>query len=48
MILARELGWSAHVLDYATSGEISGDLSYVVGYSAFAFTAQSWRPYAAS
>lgn len=39
MQLARQLGWRPRHLAYATSGDQSGDRLQVVGYTAFAFTA---------
>ncbi|MFH1024046.1 MAG: AmmeMemoRadiSam system protein B [Planctomycetota bacterium] len=36
--MARRCGWKATLLDYRTSGDVSGDDSGVVGYAAIAFT----------
>ncbi len=36
MIAAKELGaTTANLVAYATSGDVSGDYSYVVGYAGF-------------
>ncbi len=37
MILARQLGWTAHVLDYRNSGDTCGPRSEVVGYGSVIF-----------
>ena len=37
MLLAKDLEWSALVLNYSHSGEVSGDNDQVVGYGALAF-----------
>jgi MEMO1 family protein len=39
MGIARKLGWKAHLLKYANSGDATGDTSGVVGYAAIAFYA---------
>lgn len=42
MIAARKLGANrAHILQYQTSGDVSGDYDQVVGYMAAAFTSES-------
>lgn len=38
MAIAKQLGWTAHVLDYRNSGDTCGPRSEVVGYSAVVFT----------
>ena len=38
MDIARRRGWKAHLLDYRTSGDTSGDKWQVVGYGAVAYT----------
>jgi MEMO1 family protein len=38
MMLAKAYHWQPHLLDYRTSGDISGDYSQVVGYAALAYT----------
>ena len=38
MTLARQLGWTAHVLDYRNSGDTCGPRSEVVGYGSVIFT----------
>ena len=38
MAIARQLGWTAHVLDYRNSGDTCGPRSEVVGYGAVIFT----------
>ena len=38
MEMAAELSWTAHFLDYRTSGDTAGDKRRVVGYAAIAFT----------
>ncbi|MFH1848972.1 MAG: AmmeMemoRadiSam system protein B [archaeon] len=35
--IAKEKGWTGHVLDYRNSGDTAGDKSRVVGYSSIAF-----------
>ncbi|MCS7238147.1 MAG: AmmeMemoRadiSam system protein B [Thermoguttaceae bacterium] len=35
--LAQQFGWQPQILEYKTSGDISGDYSAVVGYAAVAF-----------
>ncbi len=37
MSCARSLGWAAELLSYATSGDVTGDQSAVVGYAAVSF-----------
>lgn len=37
LILARDLNWQAKVLNYANSGDVTGDTSRVVGYGAVMF-----------
>ena len=37
MSCARTLGWQARLVEYATSGDITGDRSAVVGYAAISF-----------
>jgi AmmeMemoRadiSam system protein B len=37
MGVAAELGWTAHLLDYRTSGDTAGDKWRVVGYAAIAY-----------
>ena len=37
--LARQKGWKAQLLDYRNSGDVTGDKSRVVGYTAVAFYA---------
>jgi hypothetical protein len=37
MTLAQSLGWEPHLLDYRTSGDITGDRGQVVGYAAVAY-----------
>lgn len=39
MRLAEQLGWTPHLLAYATSGETCGPKSGVVGYASLAYTA---------
>lgn len=36
--IAQARGWQPHLLDYRTSGDVSGDTSRVVGYAALAYT----------
>jgi AmmeMemoRadiSam system protein B/AmmeMemoRadiSam system protein A len=38
--LAKKLNWKPELLKYANSGDVTGDKSRVVGYSAFIFTEQ--------
>ncbi len=38
MTLAKSHHWQPHLLDYRTSGDITGDHSQVVGYAAIAYT----------
>lgn len=38
MAIAKQLGWTAHVLDYRNSGDTCGPRSEVVGYGAVIFT----------
>jgi len=40
MHLARRRRWQGHFLDYQTSGDTAGDRIQVVGYGAYAFTAE--------
>jgi hypothetical protein len=35
--IAKQLGWSCHLLNYRNSGDVTGQLKSVVGYAAFAF-----------
>lgn len=37
MSCARALGWKARLISYATSGDVTGDRSAVVGYAAISF-----------
>ena len=37
MEIAKEKGWKAKIIDYRNSGDITGDKTSVVGYSAIAF-----------
>ena len=37
MSCARTLGWKARLISYATSGDVTGDRSAVVGYAAISF-----------
>jgi len=37
MLLADEYGWQPHLLDYRTSGDITGDTRRVVGYAAVGY-----------
>ncbi|MDD4996127.1 MAG: AmmeMemoRadiSam system protein B [Patescibacteria group bacterium] len=37
LYLAEEMGWNGTLLNYANSGDFSGDFSQVVGYAAIAF-----------
>jgi hypothetical protein len=38
MTIAKSRGWQPHLLDYRTSGDITGDRRQVVGYAAVAYT----------
>jgi MEMO1 family protein len=38
MTLAKTFHWQPHLLDYRTSGDVTGDYSQVVGYAAVAYT----------
>ncbi len=38
MMIAHQLGWQAHLLDYRNSGDTAGDRANVVGYGAVAYT----------
>lgn len=37
LLIAKEKGWKPHLVYYANSGDVTGDKSSVVGYSAIAF-----------
>ncbi len=41
MTIAESRGWHPRLLDYRTSGDISGDTRQVVGYAAVAYTEES-------
>lgn len=41
MTLAQRHNWQPHLLDYRTSGDITGNRNQVVGYAAIAYTEQS-------
>ncbi|MFH0978410.1 MAG: AmmeMemoRadiSam system protein B [Candidatus Woesearchaeota archaeon] len=41
LLLAKENGWTPHLAKYANSGDVTGDRSSVVGYSAIVFTEQT-------
>lgn len=41
MTLAESGGWQPHLLDYRTSGDITGDTRQVVGYAAVAYTQEA-------
>jgi AmmeMemoRadiSam system protein B len=38
MLIADQLGWQPHLLDYRNSGDTAGDRQRVVGYGAIAYT----------
>lgn len=38
LLLAKQNGWTPHLVKYTNSGDVSGDKSSVVGYAAIAFT----------
>jgi MEMO1 family protein len=38
MVIAKAHNWQPHLLDYRTSGDLSGDYGQVVGYAAVAYT----------
>lgn len=38
ILLAKEHGWTPHLIKYANSGDVTGDKTQVVGYSAIVFT----------
>lgn len=37
MLLAKEYGWRPHLLDYRTSGDVTGDTHRVVGYASVGY-----------
>lgn len=39
LVVAKAHGWEPHLLDYRTSGDVTGDVNRVVGYGAVAYTA---------
>lgn len=39
LVVAKAHGWQPHLLDYRTSGDVSGNVEEVVGYGAVAYTA---------
>ncbi|HOT91375.1 MAG TPA: AmmeMemoRadiSam system protein B [Anaerolineae bacterium] len=41
MIIAAKRGWRAHLLDYRTSGDVTGDTGHVVGYAAIAYVEET-------
>lgn len=40
MVIASQLHWTPHLLDYRNSGDTAGDKGRVVGYAAIAYTAE--------
>lgn len=38
MLIAKEMSWKGHFLDYKNSGDTAGDKSRVVGYGAYSYT----------
>ena len=41
MVIARQQGWRPHLLDYRTSGDITGDRRRVVGYASVAYVEEA-------